>query len=378
MCFTSTVRLRRPYVILGKTLLSLQTALEEIARDYGRMFASNYRRTEEEEREYKRRRAEAARRRRQNLSEEQKAAERERNAAAARQRRLHQTEEQRAAERERHRARRANPQVRAAERERDAEARRRRRANPHLRAAERARRRERRLAEGVRPSSRRQRRAKARRDRRQTSERRRASASPSPTPASAVWSRGAGSEDDFALLLDDLGQLCSACDRLCFRHDVSEVSPRHVATLAREFPEEQNVEDFALCQACRDSLEAGSVALVARRCGYVYPPMPEWLTIISSDEEEQPVGCVVHGPAPVLTARSTQTEVVMPLSKRVDIAIGSSWIDDRGVSRSTQTPTSSSVAAKVHSWTATETGDLPKRKFSLRRRTRFNTSAMFS
>ncbi|XP_037272639.2 uncharacterized protein LOC119164529 [Rhipicephalus microplus] len=322
------------------------------------MFATTYRRTEEEEREYKRRRAEAARRRRQNLSEEQKAAERERNAAAARQRRLHQTEEQRAAERERHRARRANPQVRAAERERDAEARRRRRANPHLRAAERARRRERRLAEGVRPSSRRQRRAKARRDRRQTSER---------TPSSAVWSRGASSEDDFKLLLDDLGQLCSACDRLCFRHDVSEVSPRHVQTLAREFPEEENVEDFALCQACRDSLEAGSVALVARRCGYVYPPMPEWLTIISSDEEEQPVSCDVHGPMPVLTARSTQTDAVMPLSKRVDIAVGSSWIDDRGVSRSTQT--SSFIAAKVHSWTATEIDGLPKQQSLLRKRT---------
>ncbi|KAL3210167.1 hypothetical protein MRX96_037340 [Rhipicephalus microplus] len=331
-------------------------------------FATTYRRTEEEEREYKRRRAEAARRRRQNLSEEQKAAERERNAAAARQRRLHQTEEQRAAERERHRARRANPQVRAAERERDAEARRRRRANPHLRAAERARRRERRLAEGVRPSSRRQRRAKARRDRRQTSERRRAS--PSPTPSTAVWSRGASSEDDFKLLLDDLGQLCSACDRLCFRHDVSEVSPRHVQTLAREFPEEEHVEDFALCQACRDSLEAGSVALVARRCGYVYPPMPEWLTIISSDEEEQPVSCDVHGPMPVLTARSTQTDAVMPLSKRVDIAIGSSWIDDRGVSRSTQTQTSSFIAAKVHSWTATEMDGLPKRRSLLRKRTR--------
>lgn len=341
------------------------------------MFATPYRRTEEEEREYKRRRAEAARRRRQNLSEEQKAAERERNAAAARLRRLHQTEEQRAAERERHRARRANPQIRAAERERDAEARRRRRANPHLRAAERARRRERRLAEGVRPTlSRRQRRAKAaaRRDRRQASDRRRASSSPSPPPAAAVWTRSAaGSEDDDrrgGFVLDDFGPLCSACDRLCFRHDVSAVSPRHVQTLQREFPDEENVEDFVLCQACRDSLEAGSVYLVARRNGYAYPPMPEWLTIISSDEEEQPVGCLVHGPMPAMLTSSAQTDVVMPLCRRVDIAIGSSWVDDRGVSRSTQTATSSSIAAKVHSWTATENGDLdclPEKRRSLRK-----------
>lgn len=342
------------------------------------MFATPYRRTEEEEREYKRRRAEAARRRRQNLSEEQKAAERERNAAAARLRRLHQTEEQRAAERERHRARRANPQIRAAERERDAEARRRRRANPHLRAAERARRRERRLSEGVRPSLSRRRRAKAaaRRDRRQASDRRRASSSSSPPPAAVVWTRSAAdSEDDRrgGFVLDDFGPLCSACDRLCFRQDVSAVSPRHVQTLQREFPDEENVEDFVLCQACRDSLEAGSVYLVARRNGYAYPPMPEWLTIISSDEEEQPVGCIVHGPIPAMLTNSTQTDVVMPLCRRVDIAIGSSWVDDRGVSRSTQTPTSSSIAAKVHSWTATESGDLdhlPEKRRSLRKRAR--------
>ncbi|XP_037582004.1 uncharacterized protein LOC119465278 isoform X2 [Dermacentor silvarum] len=326
-------------------------------QDYG-LWSTRPPRTEEDEREYKRRRAEAARRRRQNLSEEQKAAERERNAAAARQRRLHQTEEQRAAERERHRARRANPQVRAAERERDAEARRKRRANPHLRAAERTRRRERRLSEGIRPTlSRRQRRAKAaaaRRDRRLAAERRQMSPSP---PA----------EDDGGreFVLDDFGQLCSACDRLCFRQDVSEVSPRHVQLLCREFPDE-NVADFVLCKACRDSLEAGNVSSLSRRNGHACPPMPEWFTILSSDEEEQPVSCTVHGP--VLSAKGVQTEVVAPLGRRVNTAIGSSWIDDKGVSRSTQTP-----SAKVHSWTAMETDDpggLPKRRRSPRKRAR--------
>ncbi|XP_050047728.1 uncharacterized protein [Dermacentor andersoni] len=343
-------------------------------QDYG-MWSTKPLRTEEEEREYKRRRAEAARRRRQNLSEEQKAAERERNAAAARERRLHQTEEQRAAERERHRARRANPQVRAAERARDAEARRKRRANPHLRAAERTRRRERRLAEGIRPTmSRRQRRAKAaaaRRDRRLTADRRQASASPSP-PSAAV-ARAAENDDDSGcdFVLDDFGQLCSACDRLCFRQDVCKVSPLHVRLLGCEFPDE-NVADFVLCKACRDSLEAGNVSSLSRRNGNACPQMPEWLTILSSDEEEQLASCAVHGPVPLLSAKGVQTEVVMPLSRRANMAIGSSWIDD-GVSRSTQTPTSLSAAAKVHSWTAMETddpGSLPQRRRSLRKRAR--------
>ncbi|XP_075531139.1 uncharacterized protein LOC142564152 [Dermacentor variabilis] len=341
-------------------------------QDYG-MWSTKPLRTEEEEREYKRRRAEAARRRRQNLSEEQKAAERERNAAAARERRLHQTEEQRAAERERHRARRANPQVRAAERARDAEARRKRRANPHLRAAERTRRRERRLAEGIRPTmSRRQRRAKAaaaRRDRRLTAERRQTSASPSPAAV-----RAAENDDDRGgdFVLDDFGQLCSACDRLCFRQDVSKVSPRHVELLGCDFPDE-NVADFVLCKACRDSLEAGNVSSLSRRNGNACPQIPEWLTILSSDEEEQLVSCAVHGPVPLLSAKGVQTEVVMPLSRRANMAIGSSWIDDEGVSRSTQTPTSLSAAAKVHSWTAMETdnpGSLPQRRRSPRKRAR--------
>ncbi|KAH8029422.1 hypothetical protein HPB51_000340 [Rhipicephalus microplus] len=356
------------------------------------MFATTYRRTEEEEREYKRRRAEAARRRRQNLSEEQKAAERERNAAACT-------------------PKAAAPNGRAA-------------SGGTLNGTVRVERTHKygppngnampRRGEGV--------------------ERTRTCGPPSAHAAGNVdWRRALDHRlgGSVGLKLAGIGgrhrrgrprrrcgrevrvakttqaaarRLGSVVQRVrppmlpprrlrgvaATRPNAgSRVSRRRARRGLRAVPGVQGLPGSRECRPGGATLRIRVPANAGVVDDYQFGQSGEFSnkvcraldtpTILGhvtfsgcqQDEEEQPVSCDVHGPMPVLTTRSTQTDAVMPPSKRVDIAIGSLWIDDRGVSRSTQTQTSSFIAAKVHSWTATEMNGLPKRRSLLRKKTSF-------
>lgn len=102
-----------------------------------------------------------------------------------------------------------------------------------------------------------------------------------------------GANAKFKKFLDVyFGFACSVCDRLWFQDDLACISnvtnaakkKSALDVLARDFPGD-DVANFKVCRACKDSLLEGKIPPLSKTNGYAYPPIPPHLPQLNVVEE---------------------------------------------------------------------------------------------